>query len=422
MEQYEDEDINNSFQSKNKHEQVKDIDVTEPAWVGDQLTGHRTYHVICSIGHESHKAIRRYSNFEALRNRLITECPQYIIPVIPPKRYKEKVVSDDSNEVQERTRGFRRFLTTIAEHEHLSKTNAFVEFMKRSEYATEASTPESSSLEGDTSTVTKYIFSVYESIVNKISGSDGSLTLKNKNELDFEFDQYLQKLKNLLDFAKRLHENSKESAELLDKENENCRNINSVIGNLQSSIKALDVEGTYDIDDETNDYSAFDEEEKKANFDVTFKKKQKDILKDSVDMQESESKNGKMLSQLIIDIEAGIDDLMASIDSIERRIKFKKVLETTKEDLGKLNNSSNEPGREKILKEERVKNLENDIKKIDKNLKEEVTKNIKGIEMKINCYISKLVIVRKDHLAVQKEHWIKIKHKYSPEKEGANLC
>jgi hypothetical protein len=304
----------------------------------------------------------------------------------------------------------------------LSKTNAFVEFMKRSEYATEASTPESSSLEGDTSTVTKYIFSVYESIVNKISGSDGSLTLKNKNELDFEFDQYLQKLKNLLDFAKRLHENSKESAELLDKENENCRNINSVIGNLQSSIKALDVEGTYDIDDETNDYSAFDEEEKKANFDVTFKKKQKDILKDSVDMQESESKNGKMLSQLIIDIEAGIDDLMASIDSIERRIKFKKVLETTKEDLGKLNNSSNEPGREKILKEERVKNLENDIKKIDKNLKEEVTKNIKGIEMKINCYISKLVIVRKDHLAVQKEHWIKIKHKYSPEKEGANLC
>jgi hypothetical protein len=219
----EEEDVSGfdqTFKLPKQVERIKDIDVIEPAWVGDQLTGHRTYHVICNIKGEHHKVIRRYSNFEALRNKLITKCPQCIIPVIPPKIYKEKVVSDSSDEVKERTRGFKRFLTQIAEHEILSGMTDFLEFMKRSEYAVEASTPESSSLEEDTSTVAKYFYSVYESIVNKISGTEGSLTFKNKNALDFEFDSYLQKLKNLLEFVKKLHENAKSSLELIEKENE----------------------------------------------------------------------------------------------------------------------------------------------------------------------------------------------------------
>jgi hypothetical protein len=401
-----------TFNKKGKLDAIKKIDVTEPAWVGDQITGHRTYHVICDIGQEHHKVIRRYSNFEALRNKLITQFPQCIIPVIPPKQYKEKIFSDDSEEVKERMRGLKRFLTMISEHVMLSTSMSFYEFMRNSEFATEASTPESSSLEEDTSTVSKYFYSLYETVVKKISGADSTLTFKNKNELDYKFDTDLQKLKNLLEFLMKLHENAKNLRELLSQENENCRNINSVIGNLQTSIRELDIDAAFSVDDEVNEIDNY-EEEKKANFDNYEAKNKAASLKESVEMYESESKNENSVYELIVDMEEGIDILLASIDSIERRIKYKKAIETTKEDLVKLNNSTNEPGREKMLKEQRVHNLATDVGKIDNNLGDEIKNSIDVIERNTNKYISKLVNVRKSHLGVQKDQWKKIAVKYS---------
>lgn len=105
-------------------------------------------------------------------------------------------------------------------------------------------------------------------------------------------------------------------------------------------------------------------------------------------MYDSESVYTNKISQYIIDIEAGIDQLLSAIDSIERRIKYKKALETTKEDLAKLNSSSNDPGREKVLKEERQKTLNTDIEKIDGNLREEIEASIDSIEKKIKNYLT----------------------------------
>jgi len=362
---------------------------------------------------ENQKVIRRYSNFEALRNKLITKCPECIIPIVPPKRYSEKMVSDDSDEVKDRMRGFTRFLTKIAEHPTLSANKAFVDFLRNSEYATEASTPESTSLEEDTSTVKKYIYSWYETVRSKISGSDGTLTFKGKTTLDSEFNSDLTKLRNLLDFVTKLHENAKSLKDLMGKENENCRDINSVIGNLQTSIKELDTDAAFEVDDEISGLGNF-EEEKKANFgDNHSKMETSKLLKESADMYQSETNNEKTTYNLITEMEEGIDILLSCIDSIERRIKYKRALEITKEDLGTLNNSSEENKREKMLKEERVKKLNLDIDKIDQNLRDEIAKSVTYLEGKVNSYIGKMVNVRKNHLGVQKEQWKKIALKYS---------
>jgi hypothetical protein len=142
------------------------------------------------------------------------------------------------------------------------------------------------------------------------------------------------------------------------------------------------------MEEEVLSYGTYDEEEKRADFGDSIKKRGKEIIKQSVEMYDSESSYTQKIFQYIIDIEAGIDQLLSAIDSIERRIKYKKALETTKEDLGKLNSSSNDAGREKNLKEERVKTLETDIKKIDGNLKEEIEISIDLIERKVKNYLT----------------------------------
>mmetsp|Transcript_17337 Transcript_17337/g.20107 ORF Transcript_17337/g.20107 Transcript_17337/m.20107 type:complete len:85 (+) Transcript_17337:16-270(+) len=55
---------------------IKNIKVVEPAWIGDPITGHRTYRIMCDQGNEFIKVIRRYSHFEALRDLLILKFPQ----------------------------------------------------------------------------------------------------------------------------------------------------------------------------------------------------------------------------------------------------------------------------------------------------------------------------------------------------------
>ena len=92
------------------------ITVTEPAWIGNTLTGNRTYHVNSFVNNENLKVIRRYSNFEALRNKLIKLYPQCIIPVIPEKSMTEKITSDDGEGIKLRMRGLKRFMNAIKDH------------------------------------------------------------------------------------------------------------------------------------------------------------------------------------------------------------------------------------------------------------------------------------------------------------------
>jgi hypothetical protein len=138
-----------------------------------------------------------------------------------------------------------------------------------------------------------------------------------------------------------------------------------------------------------------------------------DVLKESSDLIDSETINSNQAHGLIISMEEGICMLKSAIDSIERRIKYKRAIEITKQELSKLNNDYDEQNREKTLKEGKVKTLEKDITKIDKYLQDEITKYIESVESKAQKYISKLVAVRKSHLGAQKEQWAKISNRYS---------
>ena len=108
---------------------------------------------------------------------------------------------------------------------------------------------------------------------------------------------------------------------------------------------------------------------------------------------------------IVIMIEEGIDILTAAIDAIERRSLFRKRQELFNEDLQKLNNSTNEPGREKEILEEKINILNHKIDKINENLKIEVDSCLENIEKSTVKYISSLVKVRKAHLNDQKDHW-----------------
>lgn len=253
-------------------EVVKEVSVTEPAWVGDSITGHRTYHVNSIIDSERYKVVRRFSNFEALRNRLITVLPQFIIPILPEKTVAEKYYSDESEEVNKRIRGFERFLEVIRDHPDLSTNIEFIDFLKNSSYSVDATSTENESLEDDTSTVFKYIFSIWDAAKSTITGSEAVLTFSNKVELDHSFDKHLQKLRNLLNFLIELMSNTTELKLLLNRDIDNTRNISTVMKNLQTSISELDDINMDSVDAEMSGLGAY-EEEKKANFEASFGRK-----------------------------------------------------------------------------------------------------------------------------------------------------
>jgi len=57
------------------------ISIENPQWIGDALTGYRSFEVLSEIGKDNQKVIRRYSNFVAFRNKLVTQYPFCIIPI-----------------------------------------------------------------------------------------------------------------------------------------------------------------------------------------------------------------------------------------------------------------------------------------------------------------------------------------------------
>eukprot|EP00345_Euplotes_harpa_P017021 CAMPEP_0168346182 /NCGR_PEP_ID=MMETSP0213-20121227/18091_1 /TAXON_ID=151035 /ORGANISM="Euplotes harpa, Strain FSP1.4" /LENGTH=327 /DNA_ID=CAMNT_0008354729 /DNA_START=298 /DNA_END=1281 /DNA_ORIENTATION=- len=325
---------------------------------------------------------------------------------------KEKYVSDDSEAVEERMRGLKRFLENISQHQILSQSDDFNKFMKELDFPTEVSSKESSVLEEDTSTVSKYLYSIYESVKSKFSGTESTMVFKNKIELDFTFEKHLQKLKSLLAFMEKLHDNGEKLRELLSKETENCRNIRSVIGNLQSSIKDIDIDQTISMDDCVNDVNAY-EEEKNIPADDDFRCDKSQEIRQSVEIIAHESSISNDVYDIVVKMEEGIGFLSAGIDAIERRCRYKRAFEVTTEDIQKLNSQSNEPSRESQIKEEKKKQLERDILKIDENLIGEIDVLTVKIEKCTSTYICELIKVRKNHMVVQKDHWKKIAATYA---------
>jgi len=258
------------------------------------------------------------------------------------------------------------------------------------------------------------MFNLWDTIKTKIAGGSGNIDPVHKEKLDFDFESDYEKLKTLLTFTTKLHENAEGVKELLIKQNENTRNIGVTMGNLQTSIRELE-DVNNELDTEANFHDT-QEEEKKVDFNSTFGKGVKESrLKDSNEMLETETTNNKLVNDCLIEMEDGIDILKSAIDAIERRKRCRKTLEVIREELNQLNGISDEPDREKTIKEAKRKSLEKDITKINGNLREEVTKAINSIERKAQTYLSKLVRVRKSHLSNQKEQWSKVARKYLPD-------
>ena len=242
---------------------IENIKVTDAVWVGDIATGNRTYKVGWDYNGDFMNAIRRYSQFEALRNILTTKFPECIVPVLPPKTFSEKFTSDDSDQIKDRMRGLKKFLDEILNHNLLWESQDFINFLVNTDFPLEFVSSDSASVKDDRSTISKYFGFVLDTVVSTISGSEGAAAFKNKTELDFDFEKDYQKLKSLKEFMLKLHKNGESLKKLINDETHNCKSFKSLIANLQISIKNIETDQeTRMTATDTFDQS---EEEKKGN-------------------------------------------------------------------------------------------------------------------------------------------------------------
>ena len=244
-------------------ELIKNIQVLDAVWVGDIATGNRTYKVSWDYESSLLKVIRRYSQFEALRNILSTKFPECIVPGLPPKSYSERFTSDDSSHIEGRMRGLQRFLIGILNHQHLSTSQDFCNFLNDTDFPVEFTSSESTSAQDDRSRISKYFSFVLDTVRSTISGPESTTSFKNKSPVDFEFDKDLQKLRSLKEFLTNLHKNAESLKQLIAEETDNCQSFKSLISNLQTSIKTIETDKISGFADS----NAFDndEEEKKCN-------------------------------------------------------------------------------------------------------------------------------------------------------------
>lgn len=248
--------LNNTRKYKFKH-----IKVVEPAWVGDTVTGHRTYRVISETSNDFMKVIRRYSQFEALRNILIANYSEWIIPILPPKTYTEKITSDESDSVNKRMRGLKRFLEAVQSHSEMSQWEDFIKFLRDSDFPIEFLTKDSNDLEEDTSTISKYMYSFLKVVKSTVSGSTEVSPFKSKSDIDFNLDKDYQRLLSLREFTEKLHQNGEKLKQLFSDETENLRSFRTFVSKLDSNVKSIDVDLSSSLDEEVNKYR-YDEEEK----------------------------------------------------------------------------------------------------------------------------------------------------------------
>ncbi len=305
-----------------------------------------------------------------------------------------------------------RFLNKVKDHPVMKTSADFSEFLNSVDYSSDVAIGEATNLEEDTSTVSKYVYSWWDSIKNTVTGTNANAEPRNAGKQDFEYQKDLQKCQNLLDFVERLYNNSNSLRDLLNDEYENTRNIGTVMGSLKTSIGELD--GIKEnFDSEVEDFNN-NEEEKKIDLGASNAKSSlDDRLKESTDNMNQENKNDKAINEVIISMEEGIDILKSSIDAIERRNKYKKAIATLNEEIANLNSIGEESNREKEQKEKKVSQLSKDLERIDENLETEIKQSIETIERKTQTYISKLVNARKTHLSIQKDKWANIAAKYS---------
>jgi hypothetical protein len=117
---------------------------------------------------------RRYSDFESLYTQLQKTYLCSIIPPLPEKSLKDKVVADASDFVETRRRGLLRFLKRLSKHRILGQSEEFSEFIKNQKfYHTGATT---------SSAITKSLKYIW------VSGRDKLGFNKNQNDQEEEED------------------------------------------------------------------------------------------------------------------------------------------------------------------------------------------------------------------------------------------
>ena len=77
---------------------------------------------------------RRYSDFESLYTQLQKTYLCSIIPPLPEKSLKDKVVSDTSDFVETRRGELLRFLKRLTKHRILGQSEEFTEFIKNQKF------------------------------------------------------------------------------------------------------------------------------------------------------------------------------------------------------------------------------------------------------------------------------------------------
>jgi len=100
------------------------VEVIELIWVAGGLigTGHYLYKLKTKKKHqiETIETQRRYTEFDELQKLLAMRYPACICPNIPQKDIRNKILDKESQTVQERLQGIRKFLKELLEHEQLN--------------------------------------------------------------------------------------------------------------------------------------------------------------------------------------------------------------------------------------------------------------------------------------------------------------
>ena len=80
------------------------------------------------------KCYRRFSNFDAMNLKLRERYPYLIIPSLPKKNYKVKIIKVEEEFYSNRTRSLKSYLNYIFKHEILGTTQEFTKFLNDAEF------------------------------------------------------------------------------------------------------------------------------------------------------------------------------------------------------------------------------------------------------------------------------------------------
>jgi len=105
------------------------------------MTGHREYEIKTTINKtpevtlensqalEVHLVIKRYSDFEELYKKLLTNYPHCLVPPLPEKSIKNFIATDESDFIKKRVKDLEYFLVRINSHPKLRGKPEFRDFI-----------------------------------------------------------------------------------------------------------------------------------------------------------------------------------------------------------------------------------------------------------------------------------------------------